>query len=264
MERAKGGAGGWFAGEWRALGRGSETDAWREGAAWEAMSNGQPAGFPRFARGGESGTTYREWTRDEGGVVVTRALLRSEEARLAIAFTEWSDPETPGGAAEARWPLAPEVAAEALEPGAPNSRWSLTRGAGAASLHLVPLADPNAGESFEIRAGAARARGSAGRTPPLLLSWDGRRHRRNWSWRRLTVTERGREMGPAEVFAARLTWGLETYLVCRFAERRPGRGPGARGFAAPRAVLGHQTWARVLLGVFNADGAVEPLLSLED
>jgi hypothetical protein len=88
---------------------------------------------------------------------------------------------------------------------------------------------------------------------PLLVSWDGLRHRKRLSWRVLTISRDARICPPDEAFAVRMSWGLEeTYVIYR-------------SLAPPalRAFLGHQTRARFLVGRFTVEGAVEPLVSLD-
>ncbi|MFO0891423.1 MAG: hypothetical protein U0790_20045 [Isosphaeraceae bacterium] len=89
---------------------------------------------------------------------------------------------------------------------------------------------------------------------PLLVSWDGRRHRKRLSWRQLTVSEDGRVCPPDVASAVRVSWGRDdTYVIYR------SLGPPAH-----RAFLGHQTDARFLIGRFNLEGDVEPLVSLDE
>jgi hypothetical protein len=73
-------------------------------------------------------------------------------------------------------------------------------------------------------------------------------------WRTLTVTEKSQACPPDVAFGARISWGVgqEGLLIYRSLAR-----------PALRAVLGHQTKARFLIGRFTEDGDVEPLLTLD-
>ena len=88
---------------------------------------------------------------------------------------------------------------------------------------------------------------------PLLVSWDSKRHRKEVHWRILSVSENARNVAPDRAFAVRVSWGRdETYVIYR-----------SLGKPATRAFLGHQTTARFLVGLFRADGTVEPILKVD-
>jgi hypothetical protein len=88
---------------------------------------------------------------------------------------------------------------------------------------------------------------------PLLVSWDGRRHRRRLHWRVLTVSEKSRAVTADRAFAARVSWGrTESYVVYR--SLTPPR---------PRSFLGHHTNARFLFGLFTPDGTVTPIMKID-
>ena len=96
---------------------------------------------------------------------------------------------------------------------------------------------------------------SAGRRSwlPLLVSWDAKRHRNAVHWRVLSVSEKSQNVPPERAFAARVSWGKnETYIIYRSLAK-----------PAPRAFLGHQTTARFLVGRFNREGVVEPILTVD-
>jgi hypothetical protein len=87
----------------------------------------------------------------------------------------------------------------------------------------------------------------------VLVSWDAARNRRALHWRALTVAEKSRACPPGVAFGARVSWGRgETLLVYR-----------SLGPPALRSVLGHQTRARFLVGLFTPDGDVEPLVKVD-
>ena len=88
---------------------------------------------------------------------------------------------------------------------------------------------------------------------PLLVSWDGRRHRRRLHWRVLTVSEKSRTVTADRAFAVRVNWGpSESYVIYR--SLTPPR---------PRSFLGHHTNARFLFGLFTPDGTVTPIMKIE-
>jgi hypothetical protein len=89
---------------------------------------------------------------------------------------------------------------------------------------------------------------------PLLLSWEPGRDRKSVQWRTLTVTQERRVCAPETAFAVRVSWGRDETLVVYRSLARP----------ATRAFLGHQTSAQFLIGLFNRDGEVEPLLNVEE
>jgi hypothetical protein len=70
----------------------------------------------------------------------------------------------------------------------------------------------------------------------------------------LTVTVRSRVCPTDVAFGARISWGRDETLLIYRSLARPDL----------RSVLGHQTAARFLVGVFTAAGEVEPLLKVVD
>jgi hypothetical protein len=87
----------------------------------------------------------------------------------------------------------------------------------------------------------------------LLVSWDPLRNRQAIHWRVLTVSEESQVCPPDRAFAVRVTWGRrETLLIYR-------------SLAPPalRSVLGHQTRARMLVALFDREGTVTPIVSLD-
>ena len=88
---------------------------------------------------------------------------------------------------------------------------------------------------------------------PLLVSWDRARIGRHVTWRVLTVSERGKAVGPGRAFAVRVSWGRhETYVIYRSLD-----APASRVF------LGHRTHARFLIGLFTPDGNVTPMVKID-
>ena len=89
---------------------------------------------------------------------------------------------------------------------------------------------------------------------PLLVSWDAKRHRRDVHWRSLSVSEKSRNIAADRAIAATRQLGKsETYVIYRSLAKS---GPS-------RFFSGHQTTARFLVGRFNRDGVVEPILSVD-
>jgi hypothetical protein len=139
----------------------------------------------------------------------------------------------------------------------PSTRM-LTLARGRASARLIPLALPTSPHptergSFVLEGNEPVLRQtSAGRRRwlPMVLAWG----KAPTAWRTLTVTESSKVCAPDVAFAARLSWGVgvDGLLIYRSLAR-----------PALRAVLGHQTRARFLIGRFTPDGDVVPLLSLD-
>jgi hypothetical protein len=88
---------------------------------------------------------------------------------------------------------------------------------------------------------------------PLLVSWDSLRERRKVVWNRLTITEQSEICPPSVAVATRVSWGPDESLVVYRSLARP----------ALRVFLGHSTRARFLIGLFNRDGTVEPLVAID-
>jgi hypothetical protein len=203
-----------------------------------------------------------EWTERAGGVRVTRTAMLMRGRRMALLGTVIQ-----GGAGrgvevegtrvthESRFRIASGVTVAAIE----NCR-GVTLGANGSKVaaQVLPIALPcltyaTERGSLECVEGSIRLRQASGgrRTYlPLLISWDKVRNRKKLSWRVLTVAEKGRIVGPDTAFAARVSWGRdETYVIYR-----------SLAPPAPRTFLGYQTPARFVLGRFNAEGFVEPLV----
>jgi len=88
---------------------------------------------------------------------------------------------------------------------------------------------------------------------PLLLSWDRARLARTLHWRSLTVTENGKIVPPELASAVRVSFGRgETYLIYH-----------SHGRSGLRAALGHCTAKRFLIGRFQSDGSIDPIVELD-
>jgi hypothetical protein len=143
-----------------------------------------------------------------------------------------------------------------------NSRAFLLTAAGKrGSAQVLPIGLPSLPYPTERGAFLARddelllTQASAGKRSwlPLLVSWDSKRHRKAVHWRILSVSENGRNVALDRAFAVRVSWGRdEAYVIYR-----------SLGKPALRAFLGHQTKARFLVGLFKAEGTVEPILKVD-
>lgn len=137
---------------------------------------------------------------------------------------------------------------------------SATRGRASAQvfpLGLPSLAYPTERGSFETGSRELILRQKAvGKRAwlPLLASWDPLRNRKSVTWRMLTVTEKAKICSADTAAAVRITWGRDETLVIY------------RSFGPPasRSFLGHQTSARMLVGLFNERGDIMPILTVED
>lgn len=235
----------------------------------ELVGMGSPLIGPSWrGRPGETATAARparwatdpfadhlEWTfRSGNGVRMTRSAVFLRGRRLAILAQQ---EDSASGAGEIRLDLPAGLRATATE-----DRRSVRLHDGRRALaEMVPLgleADPAEAESGRIEVNGCEIvlhQAATGRRTwlPLVVSWDPERNRRKPHWRTLTVTERSRICPPGVAFAARLSWGRqETLLVYR-----------SLGPPGTRAFLGHQTNARFLVGLFDEDGDVRPLLRVD-
>ena len=95
--------------------------------------------------------------------------------------------------------------------------------------------------------------GLGGLYSPLFLDWHPRRRKSEADWRRLTVTEDRRTLGPRDASGYRLRIGKQQWLIYRSLTRA----------AEPRAVLGHHTANETVLGEFVKSGEVTPLVMVE-
>lgn len=88
---------------------------------------------------------------------------------------------------------------------------------------------------------------------PLLFDWHPRRRRAPADWRSLTVTEPRTIVSPDRAAGHRLRLGKEQWLFYR----------SLLPTIEPRAVLGHHTRYETLVGTFDSDGDVEPIVMVE-
>ncbi len=87
---------------------------------------------------------------------------------------------------------------------------------------------------------------------PMVLDWHPNRQNRNADWRQLTVTEESRRVGSDEAGGYRLRVGSYQLLLYRsLTEKRL------------RTVLGHHTGHETVIGRFDSEGDVQPLLLVE-
>lgn len=251
----------------RVPGAASRLELFGLGQAWlgPSWTAGEPAVPTAGARGARprlvrwvsnSSADLAEWSFAAGGSRVVRSALLLRGRRLALLADQVDGPEPLQAMRLAvREPLVPE-------PAAGDHSIVLSSGPRRPTARLIPLDLPFRslptdrgslqvdGRDVVLRQRKERKRGWA----PLLVSWDGLRNRKSLLWRSLTVTERGRICTSEEAVAYRVAWGRDESLVVY-------RSLGA---IAPRAFLGHQTSARLLVGVFNRDGEVEPIVKLDE
>jgi hypothetical protein len=200
-----------------------------------------------------------EWSFQVGRARVTRMALLLRGRRIALLADQVERPAA-GAAAEAAWRIALPAGVEA-SPLAGRAGWTLAPPQRSPLARLVPLALPWRGGSG-VRGTFTRdgrdlclSQPCPGRRCwlPLLASWDPLRNRQAIQWRVLTVGEKSRVCPPDRAFAARVTWGRSETLLLYCSLAPP----------ALRSVLGHQTRARLLVALFNRDGTVTPIVSLD-
>jgi hypothetical protein len=199
-----------------------------------------------------------EWCHATDDDRVTRAVLLLRGRRLALLSVLVERKKGAPGLFQTRIALPPPVTASSIEGcravllSQPSSR---------ATAQVVPIGLP--APAYTTDRGRFSAEGgelllahaSAGRRTwlPLVVSWDGARHRKRLHWRVLTVSERSRKVGPDRAVAIRVSWGREeTYVIYRSLT-----APG------PRVFLGHRSLDRFLVGRFTPEGTIEPIFTVE-
>ncbi len=199
-----------------------------------------------------------EWRTPSPGFAATHTLALFDEIGLGL-IAALVDTAGPGTEAGMRLGIPDGVKPSAC----PGSRAiQLAAGGKRPLVQLLPLGLPcrdyptERGRFVAESGELVLAHGQPGKKTwlPLLVSWNPKRRGKPVNWRSLTITEKGKYVAPERASAARITWGRdETYLIYR-SHAKP----------ALRAVLGHCTTARFLFGRFKQDGAVEPILKLDD
>ncbi len=202
-----------------------------------------------------SSADLAEWTFKVAGTQVVRIALNLRGRRLALLADQVDGRLS---TAAMRISLGESIAATQA---APTRSLALSEGRGRPSIRVIPIGLPCL--DYPTDRGSLTAEGPAivlrqahvGRRCwlPLLVSWDSSRHRRPLQWRALTVSEKSKVCAPDVAFAARIRWGRDVTLVIYRSLARP----------ALRTFLGHQTHARFLVGLFNREGVVEPIVKIE-
>ena len=156
-----------------------------------------------------------------GALRVTQGVFLLGGRRLALLSTLIEARAPLASKLIARLSLPPSVAAEPL---AHCRGFRLTAPAHRQSAQVLPIGLPSL--AYETERGefvAADGALALGQRPtgrrwwlPLLVSWDSARNRRPAAWRILTVSERGKAVGPDRAVAVRVSWGRrETYVIYR-------------------------------------------------
>jgi hypothetical protein len=199
-----------------------------------------------------------EWSYRVGEASVWPTVLILPEHSLALLSVVIEKRIAATATASLRVSLAPGVASETID----GSRALLLRASGkSGSAQVLPVGLPAlpyptdrgafgvADTELVLNQAASHRRVCL----VLLVSWDAARHRREVNWRVLTVSEKSKKIAPDRAFAVRVSWGNdETYVIYRSLAQ-----------PAPRAFLGHQTKARFLVGSFNSDGIVKPIVKVD-
>jgi hypothetical protein len=230
------------------------------GSGWESPPLGDPAGKARPTLWvSQSSADAAEWKFRVGRATVTRAAVLLRGRRLALLSEQWDGPGDPGAF---RLGLAEGVQATRPTPG--SRVLSLSQARGRVSARVLPIGLPPTDYPTERGSLEAEGREIVLRMPALeserrvwralLVSWEPRRNRQAVLWRNLTVSQSSKVCGRDVAVGARVSWGRNDSLLIY------------RSLAPPalRAVLGHQTCARFLIGLFTREGEVEPLLKVEN
>ena len=222
---------------------------WRSGSSPARFGRPTPSAWISGAFADCAEWTYRT---DRGRVTRTAVLLRGRGLALLAEQRHGDAARSPS---VVRFGLP-----EGIEPipiaGSPML--TLSAGRGRPVARAVPIGLPPARLAPGLGSLGVEGRALvltpefAGRRAwlPLLVAW-GKPPR---IWRALTVTEKSRACPPDVAVGYRLAWGTgdEGLLIYRSLAR-----------PALRAVLGHQTRARFLIGAFTRSGDVRPLLKLD-
>jgi hypothetical protein len=229
------------------------------GPSWQIDTDPGASSVPRPQSWiSDSSGALAEWSYRAGEARVTPSAWLSSEHSLALLSVLVEDRSTHPSVRAMSVSLCPGIAAAPID----NCRGVALRPPnGRGTAQVLPIGLPSL--PYETERGAFDARNdslvlkqaSAGRRTwlPLLVSWDAKRHRKDVHWRVLSVSEKSRNVPPDRAFAVRVSWGKnETYIIYRSLAK-----------PAPRAFIGHQTTARFLLGRFNHDGVVEPILTVD-
>jgi hypothetical protein len=231
------------------------------GPAWRSSVAGGETSRPKVETyESSSAADHCEWSLRLGGHRITRTAVLLRGQRLALLGEQVDYRSRPSEPLAMSIDLAPGIMSESI----PRSRaLKLRASVGKSNTQAIPIALPSL--PYETDRGRFETSAEGSRLTlqvaprgnkcwlPLVLSWDGRRQRKNLQWRVLTVTEDAKVCGPDVAFAARVSWGRDETLVIYRSLARPGL----------RAFLGHQTRARFLVGRFTSEGIVEPLVTVE-
>ncbi len=227
------------------------------GPTWTSGTGDVPATRARLALWvSNPSVDVAEWTCrvGEARIVRTAVLLRVRRLALLAEQVEGRDPNP-----SLRLTLAERVAAGPIS-GSRGLTLTTRRGRPSArafpvGLPRLPYPTERGSFSREGRDLVLRQKNEGRRCwLPLVVSWEPQRNRLPVHWRTLTVSEKSRICPPDIAFAARISWGRDETLLLYRSLARP----------ALRAVLGHHTRARFLIGLFDRNGDVEPLLKVED
>jgi hypothetical protein len=227
------------------------------GPTWTSGTLEGPVAPARMTRWVSNGAVdLTEWSMRAGTTRVVRSavLLKGRHIGLLAEQVEGAS-----GEAISRLAMPERVEASAI---AENRGLKLTAMPTRASVRVYPLGLPC--RSYPTERGAFQPEGRElvlrqqglhrRQWLPLLLTWEPLRDRKKATWRSLTVAERGKVCGPDTAFAARFTWGRDETLVVYRSLAKP----------ALRSFLGHQTRSRFLVGLFDREGRISPILNLDD
>ncbi|MCH8828964.1 MAG: hypothetical protein IID45_05240 [Planctomycetes bacterium] len=104
------------------------------------------------------------------------------------------------------------------------------------------------GDHLELRQSAI-----SGLYAPLIIDWSPRRKRSAAQWRTLTVSEDGEKLTSEKAAGHRIRLGNHHLLVYR----------AVTTSEKSRTVLGHHTLHETVIGRFNSNGEIEPILLVE-
>lgn len=220
------------------------------GRPWIGPTWGEPAVGKARARAWSSDwrADLFEWgcSTESGGVVRTALLARGRGWGI---LAEESRPADPSSNVRLRLDLARNVSVRPARHSAGLILSSDRKRALVAPIGVdsASLSVENGRLTLDSRAGGPRV------WLPLVFAWNPDLFSKPVRFQTLTVAENARVRPPEIARAVRIAWGNGESIVVYRSLARPAR----------RTFLGHQTTARFLVGYFQADGRVEPIVQID-
>lgn len=191
----------------------------------------------------------------ESGVKIERQVLLSREGHFALLTDVVSGPENCPVVYTSRLPLVKN-----LEGDADTITRECTLKCKGLHARVFPLALPDdrlvgTSGSFAADRGALvlKQQADGGLLAPVLIDWNPEHRREAADWRTLTVTEEGRVLKRSVASGYRIRIGDDQLVYYR----------SLRNSGEMRAIIGHHTAHETIIGRFDDEGVVDPILIVE-